>query len=521
MGERTTMRAVIIDPDAAARNKIEKILLRKDIAAELSGSAADGKEGYRLISEQYPDLIVMDIDIPEKKGISLLRKLRKEKCGAEVIILTKNRKFECICQAMELGAAGYFLKPLKTKKFVNTVQDIKARREKKKTEDQIFSPETVLAGCISGLLHPNMELNRMTQTKFGFTLENPADVFVIWMGSQYEKQKEKVKSILNGTGVNAENNGYILCSDVWQSVMAVFCGNRNRKEGEKASGIDSAFERNILPVLCGSVQGELICTWFDLEQLRDISEVPKKIQMTGQWNLLFDRGELIRYKEVANMNTVPLKYPAEIEEQARQAVIAADGEEIKKCYYRLYDVLRRDIHSPEEMKECLIRFNIAIANVYKINHIIGSEMEIQHCMQAILLAVSWRQIRTAMEKYMHALNFDVLLQEGDEQLSPLVRKALQLVRKYYDQGITLEELADMLFVSEEYLSSQFKKETGTGFAETVKKYRINRIKELLLGTHLKVNQIAELTGYSDPKYMSRVFKEETGVLPTEFRKSVL
>ena len=37
---------------------------------------------------------------------------------------------------------------------------------------------------------------------------------------------------------------------------------------------------------------------------------------------------------------------------------------------------------------------------------------------------------------------------------------------------------------------------------------------------LKLNQIAELTGYSDPKYMSRVFKEEVGMLPTEFRKKM-
>ena len=142
-------------------------------------------------------------------------------------------------------------------------------------------------------------------------------------------------------------------------------------------------------------------------------------------------------------------------------------------------------------------------------------------MQEILIAVSWRQIRQAMEKFLQALHFDAFLEEGDEALSPLVRKALQLVRKYYDQGITLEEIAGTLFVSEEYLSTQFKKETGAGFTETVKGYRINRIKGLLLGTRLKLNQIAELTGYSDPKYMSRVFKEETGMLPTEFRKSVL
>ena len=78
-----------------------------------------------------------------------------------------------------------------------------------------------------------------------------------------------------------------------------------------------------------------------------------------------------------------------------------------------------------------------------------------------------------------------------------------MVRKYYDHGLTLEETADRLFVSEEYLSSQFKKETGRGFKETVRHYRIERIKDLLMNTSLKLNQIAELTGYADPKYMTQ------------------
>ena len=140
-------------------------------------------------------------------------------------------------------------------------------------------------------------------------------------------------------------------------------------------------------------------------------------------------------------------------------------------------------------------------------------------MQAISAATSWSEVRNAMDGFLSMLNFNAFEEKEDSRLSPLVRKAVQIVRKYYDQGITLEEVAGRLFVSEEYLSSQFKKETGAGFTETIRKYRIDRIKGLLVGTRLKINQIAELTGYADSKYMSRVFKEETGMLPTEFRKT--
>ena len=134
----------------------------------------------------------------------------------------------------------------------------------------------------------------------------------------------------------------------------------------------------------------------------------------------------------------------------------------------------------------------------------------------MVTAVTWREIQKNIE-----MLIDLIYESpkpDDNSVSEMVQKAKELVQNYYSQGITLEETARKLFVSEEYLSTQFKKETGASFTETVRKYRIEKVKRLLLDTTLKLNQIAELAGYSDPKYMSRVFKEEVGMLPGEFRK---
>lgn len=190
-----------------------------------------------------------------------------------------------------------------------------------------------------------------------------------------------------------------------------------------------------------------------------------------------------------------------------------------KCYYTLYDLCKRDPHSPSQIKEVLIRFNMAVLNAYKLKREIHSELQVQKSMQDIAKAMSWGEIRAAVELFFRTLNFQAEEENENADLSPLIQKALQMVKKEYDQGITLEEMADKLFVSEEYLSSQFKKEIGVGFKEMVRTLQIERIKELLTNTKLKLNQIAELAGYSDAKYMSRVFKDEVGVLPSEFRKS--
>ena len=109
-------------------------------------------------------------------------------------------------------------------------------------------------------------------------------------------------------------------------------------------------------------------------------------------------------------------------------------------------------------------------------------------------------------------------EQGKTSSQLLAGRAQSLIREYYNQGINLEAAARKLHVSEEYLSKQFKKETGITFSETMKQYRIEQVKRLLLESELKLNQIASITGYSDPKYMSKVFKAETGMLPNEYRR---
>src|SRR5699024_10608798 len=102
--------------------------------------------------------------------------------------------------------------------------------------------------------------------------------------------------------------------------------------------------------------------------------------------------------------------------------------------------------------------------------------------------------------------------------SLLVRKARKMILEYYSQGITLEEIASRLGVSDEYLSTRLKKETGSTFTEIMRTVRMDKIKEMLVSTKMKLSQIADAAGYSDPKYMSRIFREEVGMLPLEYRK---
>ena len=449
------------------------------------------------------------------KTLEMLEKLRGEYSDVKAVLLAEKEDFNQAKRAIGLGVEGYLVRPVSEDELRQAVGRAEEKLEKERMTEAVLSIENIFMSCLNGQISPDPFFDRMTKQRFGFTIEEPGAVFAVWLGDSFEEQKREAKSIIGQAEVfDPGRISRVFEARVWNLLFVVLY----RIEDEEQAY--TYFERKIVPKLCRKLQGTVVCIWSEADRIVDLPDVLKHMNSMKDWNLLFDRGELIRQEVIDSQKTMPLKYPAAIEDQVRQAVPAKDSEEIRRAYYRFYDYIRREPHSPGDMKECLIRFNMALLNIYKTQCEVESELEIQRCMHAIAVAMSWREVREAMNRFLTMLNFNAFEKEEDSLLSPLVRKAVQIVRKYYDQGITLEEVAGRLFVSEEYLSTQFKKETGAGFTETVRKYRIDRIKGLLIGTKLKINQIAELTGYADSKYMSRVFKEETGMLPTEFRKAV-
>lgn len=509
------MRIVIVDSELHVREELKKIFEKAGKEYEITGMAEDAGRGYDLIVKECPDLIIMDFRLPKTGGLNMLKKIRRGKFAGRVIILTEDRDFEKARQAIDLGIDGYLLKPLKSAQLKKTVRNVKQKLENEKVLAEAFTVDNIFRGCINGQIHPDSRFHSMTREKYGFMLTDPVSVCTIWLGNNYAEHSGDVLRLIENASAGKEFSVHIQKLDAWRAVAAVVYSMSSRENAY------DFFKEHAVPLLCGSLRGEIVCIWTDMENGINLLEGLKEIRYIREWNLLFDRGVLIRKEDIEQVETVPVKYPAELERRVRQGVFESNGEEIKKCYYGLYDRLRSSPHSPAEMKECLIRFNLAVVNAYKTRNEIESELGVQKCMQKITKAMSWGQIRTAMEQFFRIINFSAAFaQKDDAKYSPLVCKAVELVRKYYDQGVTLEEIAGQLFVSEEYLSTQFKKETGAGFAETVRHYRIEQIKNLLLNTRLKLNQIAELTGYSDPKYMSRVFKEEVGILPTEYRKTV-
>ena len=100
-----------------------------------------------------------------------------------------------------------------------------------------------------------------------------------------------------------------------------------------------------------------------------------------------------------------------------------------------------------------------------------------------------------------------------------VYKAMEYVRANYDKKMTLDEIARSAYLSRAYLSSIFKEETGESLSAYINRVRIEKSKVLLMDKDVSLIDIANLCGFEDQSYFTRVFKKTVGVSPKKYRDS--
>ncbi len=103
--------------------------------------------------------------------------------------------------------------------------------------------------------------------------------------------------------------------------------------------------------------------------------------------------------------------------------------------------------------------------------------------------------------------------------SQLILDAVAYLEKHYKNKAPLSRFCEEKHYSIQYVSKQFKKETGITFLEYLQKVRIKRSCDLLIGSELSVTEVAYEVGYDDLKYFQEIFRKIVGMSPREYRKA--
>lgn len=134
---------LLADDHEIVRKGLRTILASRD-DFEIVGEATNGREAVHLVHELKPDVVVMDISMPELNGLEAVRQITSQAPGTEVLVLTMHESEELIGEMLEAGARGYVLKSDTARQLLPAIDTL--RRHK-----PFFTPkasEVVLDGYL-------------------------------------------------------------------------------------------------------------------------------------------------------------------------------------------------------------------------------------------------------------------------------------------------------------------------------------------------------------------------------------
>ncbi len=118
-----SIRVLIADDHTIVRSGLH-LLLESEPDIEVVGEATDGVSAVKLADELVPDIVLMDIGMPELNGIEATRQIKANTRGVAILILTMHRSDEYFFQVLEAGASGYMLKGAETTELISAVRSV-------------------------------------------------------------------------------------------------------------------------------------------------------------------------------------------------------------------------------------------------------------------------------------------------------------------------------------------------------------------------------------------------------------
>lgn len=509
------MKIIVVEDEIRIREGISRLLGKMGADYEIIGEAENGEEGLKMLLSLAPDIVITDIRMPVKDGLDMLREAYAQGCVTKAIVLSAYSEFEYARQAMKMGVTEYLLKPVMLNDFSKALHNAREQveKEKMKQPEEMGTLERIVENLLFGGMELNEEMELYLEKKYGIFPDTSLIQICIYLGSKYQECVEQAKG--NVKEALKQEQGCASCvveASYKKAIVVILYGFDNAHTQERWFQYQ-ILQKKILKNLYAAVG------WIQTKGMVRLREDFDILFPYMDWNITLGKEVLISYPKITKIQTAPCVYPVELENQLKTAICINDKEKIKRCMDQFHGYFHQEkIYAPKEIKECYVRFLWTLINIGKeVGSIDYKDLQQQKILEWIMNAKSTDELKEVSGQLLEKMLEEKT--DKDEISNIYVKRACGMIQEFYQSGITLDEIAEKLNITPEYLGTQFHREMGVTYSTYIKDFRMNKAKEMLIGTQLKLYEIAEQLGYSDPKYFSRVFKESTGQLPGEYRNT--
>ncbi|MBP3887962.1 MAG: response regulator [Cellulosilyticum sp.] len=501
------MRIVIVEDEPQIRDGLEKAI-KCYTTYEVVGTASNGEKGLALVKQENPDLIITDIRMPHMDGLEMLKYLYDETVKVNAIILTGFSEFAYAQAAIRYGVLEYLLKPIDMMKMVEVLKQIEMRLMQYKKE--IVSVQQLLLNMMISDDAKAIELEEQIKERLSLKCTTLVDLFLI-KPTRIEREiyDELIQILSHKLELQFVDNYQIYkLSNEYGILVCIIDVHPNQN-------LKRLFESKILPNLYTLASCSI--TYCRYTQEYSLRECIIDLKQLFQYTFSCETTKVLNKEYISQLNFESLKYPRDIENNLKGAIYSRDEEKIKKYYNQFVETIIYSRGKPEEIKEYTAKMAYKLYGMIQ-EYGLGGQLEfsIQYLSKMMLDSNNKQELVKYLDK------IKILLIESErkevETENFIILRAIGLIRRYYQDDLTLAQVADEVGVTPEYLSKLFVKEININFVSFLRNFRISVAKRMLDSNKYKVFEIAEQVGFRDVKYFNKVFKSVCGVSPLEYKK---
>jgi len=536
------LKVLIIDDESIIRKGIKNIINWKQLDCEVCADASDGIEGIDLIKKYLPEIIITDIRMPGLDGISMIKQVKSIVPNSKIIILTGYRDFDYVHEAIKCGAFDFLLKPTKIEeltsvlsKAVNEINEQKIRYMEVDRFKLLFEQsipvlrEKLLYDIIYGI---NTNQDEIVEKMKLFNLEIRNFVLVI-MENDYDEKSTSTQYDKHLCQFGIVNSFEEIFAEKYEVISIMLNSSRVGFIIQKAE--KSPIDIIEVSEKCGYLQ-EVINNGFGFTvtiavssngvSAMELTEKLKECLGSLEYKSYIGNNSIIQYSDLNSF----FRYAdySTLDNYQKQLL-----ESIKSGNEELVRVTTQNISRYVNTNNINISYlkNFYYSTLSSINNIrisvLAIDVDKKH--------EEGRDIASLLqliEKCDNADELNSLLEEvsiriaskvnsfNNRSLKLILRKAIDFIHEHYNEQVTLNEVAENIYVSTFYISRMFKKELGKSFIDYLNDVRIEKAKELLKDVKYKTYEVAELVGISDPHYFSKIFKKYSGMTPSEYKETI-
>lgn len=518
------MNILVVDDEAILRERLLSVLKKSGLPLQSCTAAENAFEAIEIVDREHPEIVITDIRMPSKSGLELAEYIAQNAPETIVILVTGYSEFEYARTAIRCNAFDYLLKPVESEKLIAVVLRAQKQLEMQGRHERLFrvfkehfsnNLETIRRQHMEALLfHTGAAQNadrerevyglrfgryRLVAIRCGTAMDSAkleSEYYCIHLVEKYIAERLP-KSMLYVFGQLVFLIWEIKKPDLYDDTEALLGFLRD---------LHAYVRRSFLGMLSAGIS-DPSDTLQNIQTLRcQASACLEQLEESGQRAFLL-------YEDIKGGDTT--RWEAEMQVEALTAALSVSPEQALRQFDAVIAETRQQ-HAEDLYSVCLL---IVSGACFMLR---------EHCPStedsAALASPMLQRLGEGQDEAAVAALRDWLLQISEKihearaaRTNSLVNAVRDYINTMYAEPVGLAEASRHVGRNPSYISRLVREHTGKSFTQLLTDKRMAEAKRLLKETSLKINEVAERTGYTNVRYFTRVFKATMNMSANDYR----